>query len=83
MVSFSYHLYFNFTGLSSCRKLSLNTMINILVSVEKSNVYSNTWWSSSAESAIVFAESIAIDTYEGTKMVITGNVVYDNVNKIP
>lgn len=46
-------------------------------------MYSNTWWASSAESAVVLAVSQSIDTNEGIKMKLTNNTVYDNVNKIP
>ena len=53
------------------------------VTIADSEVYSNTWWSSSAESAIVLAEGVNIDTNEWIKMRLVNNVVYDNVNKIP
>ena len=54
-----------------------------IVTIENSKVYSNTWWSSAAESAIVLAQSKSVDQHYGTKMLISGNVVYDNINKIP
>ena len=44
---------------------------------------SNTFWSSNAESAIVFAESTNIDELDIVKMIIRNNVVFDNQNKIP
>ena len=53
------------------------------VTIADSEVYSNTWWSSSAESAIVLAESISVDTNNWIKMRLTNNIVYDNINKIP
>ena len=53
------------------------------VSIEESEVYSNSWWSSSAESAIVLAQSKSIDESTTTKMRIVQNKVYDNINKIP
>jgi len=53
------------------------------VKIENSEVYSNTWWSSAAESAIVLAESASFDEDNSLKMIISGNRVYDNVNKIP
>ena len=46
-------------------------------------VYNNTWWSSNAESAIVFATSKSIDTLMIKKMKIMNNLVYNNINKIP
>ena len=53
------------------------------ITISDSEVYSNTWWSSSAESAIVLAESVSVDTQTKIKMRLTNNVVYDNINKIP
>ena len=41
------------------------------------------WWSSNAESAIVFAEGQSADTLDVVKMVIRGNTVFNNVNRIP
>ena len=35
------------------------------IAIEDNEVYSNTWWGSSAESAIVIAEATNIDQYEG------------------
>ena len=53
------------------------------VTVENNEVYQCTFWSSNAESAIVFAESAPADTYDVTKMIIRNNIVHDNMNKIP
>jgi len=53
------------------------------ITIADSEVYSNTWWSSSAESAIVLAESVSVDTNNWIKMRLTNNRVYDNINKIP
>jgi len=53
------------------------------VTIANSEVYDNTWWSSSAESAVVLAESVNIDKVNGIKMKLTGNTVYGNINKIP
>tara|TARA_Y100000991_G_scaffold49733_1_gene35920 strand:- start:10513 stop:12750 length:2238 start_codon:yes stop_codon:yes gene_type:complete len=53
--------------------------------IENNIVYNSNWWTSSASSAIVFAESIAVsgDNTTETKMIIRGNVVYNNWNRIP
>jgi poly(3-hydroxybutyrate) depolymerase len=51
--------------------------------IENNVVHSNTWWSSSAESAIVYADSRHIDEQDIIKMTINYNEVYDNINKIP
>ncbi len=51
--------------------------------VSYNTVYNNTWWSSNAESALVFAESKDIDTKSIIKMRITNNLAYDNYNNIP
>lgn len=54
--------------------------------IENNEVFNTTWWTSSASSAIVFAESIASsESDNGTdiKMIMRGNVVYNNWNRIP
>ena len=45
-------------------------------------MYANTWWSPSAESAIVLATSVHVDEEDKIKMAIRGNRVYDNINKV-
>ena len=52
---------------------------------EFNEVYNTTWWTHSASSAMVFAETIAAvgDTSTGIKMVMRGNTVYNNWNRIP
>lgn len=77
------HIYIHDLVVHHCPGSGIRVNKGDYVSIEDSQVYSNTWWSNLAESAIVFAESKAIDSYHGIKMVITRNVVYDNVNKIP
>ena len=56
------------------------------ITIENNTVYNTTWWTSSASSAVVFAETIAISEEENTddiKMIIRGNTVYNNWNRIP
>ena len=55
------------------------------ITVENNIVYNSTWWTSSASSAIVFAETIALEDDNGTdvKMIIRGNIVFNNWNRIP
>jgi parallel beta-helix repeat protein len=56
------------------------------VTVENNTVYNTTWWTSSASSAVVFAETIAVDDNDNTtdiKMIMRGNIVYNNWNRIP
>ena len=56
------------------------------ITIENNIVYNTTWWTSSASSAIVFAETIAISEDDNTneiKMIIRGNTVYNNWNRIP
>ena len=53
------------------------------ISIEHNEVYSNTWWGSSAESAVVIAEATDIDHYSWTKIFLLSNRVYDNRNFIP
>jgi len=55
------------------------------ITIEYNEVYNATWWTSSASSAIVYAETIATDGDNSTaiKMIMRGNVVYNNWNRIP
>ena len=56
------------------------------ITIENNTIYNTTWWTSSASSAIVFAETIAISEEDNTdeiKMIIRGNTVYNNWNRIP
>ena len=51
--------------------------------IEDNVVYNNTWWSSSGESAIVYAEAAHIDQTTGVKMAIKRNTVFGNMNRVP
>ena len=56
------------------------------ITIEYNEVYNTTWWTSSASSAVVFAETIAsseADNGTDIKMVMRGNLVYNNWNRIP
>ena len=56
------------------------------ITIENNTVYNTTWWTSSASSAIVFAETISTSEEDNTdeiKMIIRGNTVYNNWNRIP
>ena len=56
------------------------------ITIENNTVYNTTWWTSNASSAIVFAESKAqnsSDNNDDIKMIIRGNTVYNNWNRIP
>jgi parallel beta-helix repeat protein len=56
------------------------------ITIENNTVYNTTWWTSSASSAVVFAETIAsseADNGTNIKMIIRGNLVYNNWNRIP
>ena len=55
------------------------------ITIENNRIYNSTWWTSSASSAIVFAETIASedDNTSDIKMIIRGNTVFNNWNRIP
>ena len=55
------------------------------ITIENNTVYNTTWWTSSASSAIVYAESISAEGDNGSevKMIMRGNIVYNNWNRIP
>ena len=51
--------------------------------VSDNEVFNSTWWSSNAESAIVFAESTPVDELDMIKMRIVRNRVHGNMNIVP
>ena len=55
------------------------------ITIENNTVYNTTWWTSSASSAVVYAESISAegDNASEIKMIMRGNIVYNNWNRIP
>ena len=56
------------------------------ITIENNTIYNTTWWTSSASSAVVFAETIAVSDDDNTtdiKMIVRGNTVYNNWNRIP
>ena len=53
------------------------------VSIVDCTVANTSWWSSSAESAIVMAEASPIDDSTDVKMIFHGNMLFDNWNRIP
>jgi len=55
------------------------------MTIESNEVYNATWWTTSASSAIVYAETISAAGDNGTdvKMIMRGNVVYNCWNRIP
>ncbi len=56
------------------------------ITIENNTVYNTTWWTSNASSAIVFAECKALsnnDNGNDIKMIMRGNTVYNNWNRIP
>ena len=55
------------------------------ITIENNTVYNTTWWTSSASSAVVYAESISSEGDNGSdiKMIMRGNIIYNNWNRIP
>ncbi len=56
------------------------------ITIEHNTVYNATWWTSSASSAVVYAETISAsesDNGYDIKMIMRGNIVYNNWNRIP
>ncbi|MGB0769924.1 MAG: carbohydrate binding domain-containing protein [Flavobacteriaceae bacterium] len=56
------------------------------ITIENNTVYNTTWWTSSASSAVVYAETIASsepDNGIDIKMIMRGNLIYNNWNRIP
>ena len=78
-----HHIYIHDMKVHHCPASGIRVNKGDYVTIADSEVYSNTWWSRSAESAIVLAESRNIDDNDWIKMRLTNNTVYDNMNKIP
>ena len=56
------------------------------ITIENNTVYNTTWWTSSASSAVVYAETVAsseADNGTDIKMIMRGNLIYNNWNRIP
>ena len=77
------HIYIHDMEIHHCPGSGIRVNKGDYVTIADNKVYSNTWWSSSAESGVVIAESKHIDEYEGIKIRLSNNIAYDNVNKIP
>jgi hypothetical protein len=51
--------------------------------IEDNEVADCTWWTSSAESGLVVAEARDTDSIKGVKILLRGNVVHGNMNRVP
>jgi len=78
-----HHIHIHHNTVHDCANSAIRVNKGDYCTVEYNTVYNSTWWSSNAESAIVYAEGKNIDDEDIVKMVIKGNVVFDNMNKIP
>ncbi|MEM7036372.1 MAG: right-handed parallel beta-helix repeat-containing protein, partial [Bacteroidota bacterium] len=78
-----HHIYLHGNRVHDCPNSGLRVNNADYCTVHNNVVYNNTWWSSNAESAIVYATAMDIDTLGIIKMRITDNLVYDNYNNIP
>lgn len=78
-----HHVFIHDNIVHDCPNSGIRVNNGDYITVHNNVVYNNTQKSSSAESAIVFATSQAIDTKDTIKMVMTNNLVYDNYNTIP
>jgi hypothetical protein len=77
------HIQFSNLKVHHCPGAGLRVNKGDYIVIQDSEVYSNCWWSTSAESAVVFAESTPVDKSDAVKMVMRRNRVYDNLNKVP
>jgi hypothetical protein len=79
-----HHIILNNNKVYNCPNSGIRVNNGDYVVIAHNQVYNTTWWSFSAESAIVIAQSKHIDDKTFTiKMRITHNRTYDNINKIP
>lgn len=78
-----HHININNCKIHDCPNSGIRVNNGDYCIISNNEVYNNTWWSANAESGIVFATVKALDNYSFTKMRITNNLVYNNINKIP
>jgi len=78
-----HHIFIHNMVVHHCPASGIRVNRGDYITISNNEVYSNTWWSSSAESAVVLATSEHIDENTGIKMKLTYNTVYDNINKVP
>ena len=78
-----HHININNCKIHDCPNSGIRVNNGDYCLISNNEVYNNTWWSANAESGIVFATVKAIDNFSFTKMRITDNLVYNNINKIP
>lgn len=78
-----HHIYIHDNIVHDCPNSGIRVNNGDYCTIDRNEVYNCTWWSSSAESAIVYATAKDIDTRDTIKMVITNNLVYDNFNTVP
>lgn len=78
-----HHIHIHDNKVHDCPNSGIRINNGDYCTVDNNEVYNNTWWSSNAESAIVFATAQDIDMQSIIKMSITRNLVYDNYNNIP
>eukprot|EP00929_Paragymnodinium_shiwhaense_P114721 TRINITY_DN83213_c0_g1_i1.p1 TRINITY_DN83213_c0_g1~~TRINITY_DN83213_c0_g1_i1.p1 ORF type:complete len:646 (-),score=44.29 TRINITY_DN83213_c0_g1_i1:52-1938(-) len=78
-----HHIHLHSMNVYNCPNSGLRVNNGDYLLLEDSEVFNNTWWSSNAESGIVFAQSKNVDNLDTYKMIMRHNKVYGNVNKIP
>ena len=59
------NIYIHHNKVSNCPNSGIRVDKGDYIAIEDNTVHSNTWWGSSAESAIVIAEATHIDQNEG------------------
>jgi len=78
-----HHIYLHDLVVHDCPASGLRVNRGDYITISNNVVYNTTFWTSSAESAIVLAASEHIDRYDGVKMRLLNNTVYNNINKVP
>lgn len=78
-----HHIHIHDMLVHDCPNSGIRVNNGDYVLLENSEVYANTWWAPNAESGIVFATSKSVDELDIAKMIMRGNTVHDNINKVP
>lgn len=78
-----HHLLLANNLVHDCSSSGIRANSGDYVSITQNQVYNNTWFTSSASSAIVIATAKSYDERTAIKMRVTNNVVYDNYNQLP
>lgn len=82
VVNNSHHIEITNNIVHHCPQSGIRSEGSDYVTVSQNEVYANTYYTSAGVGALTFSSNNNIDTYNGIKMIIDRNKVYDNENRL-